>query len=97
MLKAKEGTPVRAIHYGRIIFSDYLRGHGLLTIIDHGDGYMSLYAHNQVLLKETGEWVLPNETIAKVGNTGGQDDHALYFEIRHNGKPTNPKRWLAKK
>ena len=97
LLKAKEGTPVRAIHYGRIIFSDYLRGHGLLTIIDHGDGYMSLYAHNQVLLKETGEWVLPNETIAKVGNTGGQKDHALYFEIRHNGKPTNPKRWLAKK
>ena len=97
LLKAKEGTPVRAIHHGRIIFSDYLRGHGLLTIIDHGDGYMTLYAHNQVLLKETGEWVLPNETIAKVGNTGGQDDHALYFEIRHNGKPTNPKRWLAKK
>jgi len=97
LLKAKEGAPVRAIHYGRIIFSDYLRGHGLLTIIDHGDGYMSLYAHNQVLLKETGEWVLPNETIAKVGNTGGQEDHALYFEIRHNGKPTNPKRWLAKK
>lgn len=97
LLKANEGTPVRAIHYGRIIFSDYLRGHGLLTIIDHGDGYMSLYAHNQVLLKETGEWVLPNETIAKVGNTGGQKDHALYFEIRHNGKPTNPKRWLAKK
>lgn len=97
LLKANEGAPVRAIHYGRIIFSDYLRGHGLLTIIDHGDGYMSLYAHNQVLLKETGEWVLPNETIAKVGNTGGQEDHALYFEIRHNGKPTNPKRWLAKK
>ena len=97
LLKANEGTPVHAIHYGRIIFSDYLRGHGLLTIIDHGDGYMSLYAHNQVLLKETGEWVLPNETIAKVGNTGGQKDHALYFEIRHNGKPTNPKRWLAKK
>lgn len=97
LLKAKEGTPVKAIHYGRIIFSDYLRGHGLLIIVDHGDGYMSLYAHNQVLLKETGEWVLPDEPIAKVGNTGGQDDHALYFEIRHNGKPTNPKRWLAKK
>lgn len=97
LLKAKEGTPVKAIHYGRIIFSDYLRGHGLLIIVDHGGGYMSLYAHNQVLLKETGEWVLPDEPIAKVGNTGGQDDHALYFEIRHNGKPTNPKRWLAKK
>lgn len=97
LLSAKEGTPVNAIHHGRIIFSDYLKGHGLLIIIDHGDGYMSLYAHNQVLLKETGEWVLPDEAIAKVGNTGGQDDHALYFEIRHNGKPTNPKRWLAKK
>ena len=97
LLKAKEGTPVKAIHHGRIIFSDYLRGHGLLIIVDHGDGYMSLYAHNQVLLKETGEWVLPDEAIAKVGNTGGQDDHALYFEIRHNGKPTNPKRWLTKK
>jgi len=97
LLKAREGSPVKAIHHGRIIFSDYLRGHGLLIIIDHGDGYMSLYAHNQILLKETGEWVLPDEPIAKVGNTGGQDDHALYFEIRHNGKPTNPKRWLAKK
>lgn len=96
LLAAKEGSPVRAIHYGRVIFSDYLKGHGLLIIIDHGDGYMSLYAHNQVLLKETGEWVLPNEIIAKVGNSGGQADHALYFEIRHNGKPTNPKLWLTK-
>lgn len=97
LLAAREGTPVQAIHHGRVIFSDYLRGHGLLMIIDHGDGYMSLYAHNQVLLKETGEWVLPGETITRVGNTGGRNDHALYFEIRHNGKPTNPKRWLAKK
>ena len=97
LLKAKEGSPVKAIHHGRVIFSDYLRGHGLLLILDHGDGYMSLYAHNQVLLKETGEWVLPSEIIAKVGNTGGRDEHALYFEIRHNGKPTNPKRWLTKK
>jgi murein hydrolase activator len=97
LLNAKEGTPVHAIHHGRIIFSDYLRGHGLLIIIDHGDGYMSLYAHNQVLLKEIGEWVLAGENIAKVGNTGGQENHALYFEIRHNGKPTNPKPWLKRK
>lgn len=97
LVKAKEGSPVKAVHHGRVIFSDYLRGHGLLIILDHGDGYMTLYAHNQVLLKETGEWVLPNEVIAKVGNTGGRDDHALYFEIRHNGKPTNPKYWMAKK
>ncbi|MEH6469202.1 MAG: peptidoglycan DD-metalloendopeptidase family protein [Porticoccus sp.] len=97
LLKAKEGSPVNTIHHGRVIFSNYLRGHGLLMIIDHGDGYMSLYAHNQVLLKETGEWVLTGETIAKVGNSGGRDEHALYFEIRHKGKPTNPKHWLTKK
>ena len=97
LLNAKEGSPVKAIHHGRVIFSDYLRGHGLLMIIDHGDGYMSLYAHNQVLLKEIGEWVLTGESIAKVGNSGGQKDHALYFEIRHNGKPTNPKPWLQKR
>ena len=97
LLKANEGTAVHAIHHGRIIFADYLRGHGLLIIIDHGDGYMSLYAHNQVLLKTTGDWVRAGEAVAKVGNTGGQRDHALYFEIRHNGRPTNPKYWLTSK
>jgi len=97
LLKASEGTPVHAIHHGRIIFSDYLRGHGMLVIIDHGDGYMSLYAHNQVLLKVTGDWVQSGEPIARVGNSGGQRDHALYFEIRHNGRPTNPKTWLTRK
>lgn len=97
LLSAKAGTPVKSIHHGRVVFSDYLRGHGLLMIIDHGDNYMSLYAHNQVLLKETGEWVLTGETIAKVGNTGGKIDYALYFEIRHKGKPSNPKRWLGKR
>ncbi len=97
LLKANEGTPVHAVHHGRIIFSDYLRGHGMLVIIDHGDGYMSLYAHNQVLLKVTGDWVQTGEPIARVGNSGGQRDHALYFEIRHNGRPTNPKSWLTRK
>ncbi len=97
LLKAKEGADVQAVHHGRIIFSDYLRGHGLLVIIDHGDGYMSLYAHNQVLLKVTGDWVRAGEVVARVGNTGGQRDHALYFEIRHNGRPTNPKYWLTSK
>ena len=94
LLSANEGTSINTVHHGRVVFSDYLRGHGLLIIVDHGDGYMSLYAHNQVLLKEAGDWVSANEAIARVGNTGGRKDHALYFEIRHNGKPTNPKRWL---
>ncbi len=97
LMEAREGLPVQSVHHGRVIFSDYLRGYGLLVIIDHGEGYMSLYAHNQVLLRETGDWVNPGEHIARVGNTGGQTDHALYFEIRHNGKPTNPKLWLASK
>jgi septal ring factor EnvC (AmiA/AmiB activator) len=97
LMRAAEGLYVHSIHHGRVIFSDYLRGYGLLVIIDHGEGYMSLYAHNQVLLRETGDWVKPGERIARVGNTGGQADHALYFEIRHNGKPTNPKPWLASK
>ena len=96
LLSAPEGSGIHSIHHGRVVFSDYLRGHGLLIIVDHGDGYMSLYAHNQVLLKEAGDWVTTGETIARVGNTGGQKEHALYFEIRQNGKPTDPRKWLAK-
>ncbi|WNO08816.1 murein hydrolase activator EnvC family protein [Teredinibacter sp. KSP-S5-2] len=94
MIDAKAGAPVKAIHHGRIVFSDYLRGHGLLIIIDHGSGFMSLYAHNQTLYKEIGEWVEANETIASVGNSGGLDQAALYFQLRRNGKPTNPKYWI---
>lgn len=94
LLNAKEASPVKAIHHGRVVFSDYLRGQGLLVIVDHGDNYLSLYAHNQALLKETGEWVHPGEVIAKVGNTGGLENSALYFEIRRKGKAIDPKRWL---
>jgi murein hydrolase activator len=95
-IKAKEGADVKAIHHGRIVFADWFRGSGLLVIIDHGDGYMSLYAHNQSLLKETGEWVVAGESISTVGNSGGQNQAGLYFEIRHNGKPTDPRRWCRK-
>lgn len=93
-IAADSGTDVLSVHHGQVVFSDYLRGHGLLIIVDHGAGYMSLYAHNQVLYKETGQWVEPGERIAAVGNTGGQKSAALYFELRHNGKPTNPHTWL---
>ena len=93
-IQGDTGSPVASVHYGRVIFSDYLRGYGLLLIIDHGDGYMSLYAHNQTLLKEVGDWVSGGETIATLGNTGGQNRAGLYFEIRHNGKPRNPRPWL---
>ena len=92
-IPAREGTSVNAIHHGRVVYADWLRGSGLLVIIDHGDGYMSLYAHNQSLLREVGEWVSAGTPISTVGNSGGQEQSALYFEIRHQGKPTNPSQW----
>lgn len=92
-IPAPEGTPVRAIHHGRVVYADWLRGSGLLLIIDHGEGYMSLYAHNQSLLREVGEWVGAGDSVSTVGDTGGRDGHALYFEIRHQGKPVDPAQW----
>jgi septal ring factor EnvC (AmiA/AmiB activator) len=92
-IPAGEGAQVQAIHHGRVVYSDWFRGSGLLLIIDHGDGYMSLYAHNQSLLKEVGEWVNTGETVSTVGNSGGLERSALYFEIRHQGKPTDPAKW----
>lgn len=92
-IRANNGRAVRSIHHGRVVFSDYLKGHGMLIIVDHGEGYMSLYAHNETLLKETGDWVNSSDTIAQVGNTGGLEDAGVYFEIRYKGNPTNPARW----
>jgi len=92
-IAATEGATVEAIHHGRVVYADWLRGYGLLLIIDHGDGYMSLYAHNQTLLREVGEWVTAGTEVSTVGNTGGQEQSALYFEIRHLGKPVNPSVW----
>ncbi len=96
IINAREGAPIHSISHGRIAYSDWLRGYGLIIIIDHGDGYMSLYAHNQTLLKEVGDWVENNEIIATVGSSGGLKSVGLYFEIRHNGKPSNPSRWCKK-
>jgi septal ring factor EnvC (AmiA/AmiB activator) len=92
-IPAKEGSRVSAIHHGRVVFADWLRGSGLLLIIDHGDGYLSLYAHNQSLLREVGEWVTAGTPVSTVGRSGGREQAALYFEIRHNGKPVDPARW----
>lgn len=97
MIGAKSGQPVNAVHDGHVIFSNYLRGFGLLIILNHGDGYMTLYAHNEELLKETGDWVLSNETISRAGDSGGLDKPALYFEIRNQGQPADPKVWLGKR
>ena len=93
LINAAEGAPVYAVHYGRVVFSDWLRGFGLLMIINHGEGYMSLYGHNQVLYRETGDWVTAGDTIATVGDSGGQNKPGLYFEIRVAGKTADPQLW----
>lgn len=96
LIGGREGQAVRAVSHGRIAFADWLRGYGLIVIIDHDDGYMSLYGHNQAAYKEVGDWVQAGEVIATVGNTGGQERAGLYFEIRHNGRPTDPIRWCRR-
>lgn len=95
-ITASEGTTVQAIHGGTVVFADWLRGSGLLIILDHGGGYMSLYAHNQSLLRKVGEKVKGGDAIATVGNSGGQEQAALYFEIRQRGEPTDPAQWCRR-
>lgn len=95
LIGAAEGRPVQAISAGKVVFADWLRGYGLLVIIDHGSGYMSLYGHNQSLQKETGSWVDAGEIISTVGSSGGNEHAGLYFEIRHNGRPVDPARWCV--
>jgi len=96
MISAPEGREVKAVHHGRVAFADWLRGFGLLLIVDHGDGYMSLYGHNQSLFKEVGEWVQPGESVALIGNSGGLSSTGVYFGIRYKGRPINPKRWCRR-
>ncbi|MGB1109176.1 MAG: murein hydrolase activator EnvC family protein [Gammaproteobacteria bacterium] len=96
MIGAGAGAEVRAISHGRVAYADWLRGLGLLLIIDHGDGVMSLYGHNQSLYRQVGEWVNEGDLLATVGDSGGLDQPALYFEIRNQGKPVNPSRWCER-
>ncbi|KZZ60814.1 hypothetical protein A3762_02745 [Oleiphilus sp. HI0125] len=95
-IQAKEDAGVKAVHYGRVVFSDWLRGFGLLIILDHGDNYLSLYGNNKSLHRSVGDWVNPGEVIAHAGNSGGRERPSLYFEIRKNGKPQDPRKWLSK-
>lgn len=97
LIKGYEGAAINAIHHGRVVFSDWLRGFGLLLIVDHGDGYLSLYARNQSLLKSVGDWVYQGENIATLGASGGFKEPRLYFEIRYNGIPQDPAVWLGRK
>jgi septal ring factor EnvC (AmiA/AmiB activator) len=95
LLAAGAGTEVRAVHHGRVVFSDWLSGMGLLVVVEHGDGYLTLYGHNQDVVSEVGEWVNPDSVIADVGDSGGQATSGLYFEIRKNGQPIDPHSWIA--
>lgn len=93
LIGASAGSPVCAIHGGRVVFAEWLRGSGLLVILDHGNGYLSLYGHNESLLKGAGDMVKAGEPIATVGTSGGQDMPALYFAIRQQGRPIDPALW----
>lgn len=90
---APEGRTVASVFRGRVAYADWLRGFGLLIILEHGEGYMTLYGHNQSLYKEAGDWVEAGQTIAGSGSTGGPPEPGLYFEIRHNGDPRDPLEW----
>jgi septal ring factor EnvC (AmiA/AmiB activator) len=96
-LRTSSGQPVKAIAAGRVVFSDWLRGFGNLLIIDHGKGYMSLYGNNETLYKQVGDVLRGGDTIAAVGNTGGNEEFGLYFELRHESKPLDPMKWMAAK
>src|SRR5699024_286300 len=94
VIKNKAGAPIQAVAHGRVVFADWLRGFGLLVIIDHGEGFMTLYGHNEAVFKENGDWVRPGDIIATVGTGGRPRATGLYFEVRSGGKPLDPLRWL---
>ncbi len=94
-IRAAPGTEVHAIAAGRVIFADWLRGFGNLLIVDHGEGFMSVYGNNSTLMRSVGERVGRGDVIAEVGNTGGNTEPGLYFELRYQGQPMDPLRWAA--
>ena len=94
-IAAKSGREVKAIAGGKIVYADWLRGFGNLLILDHGDGYMSLYGNNESLLKQAGEQARAGDTIASVGTSGGNPESGLYFELRYQGKPFDPLPWVT--
>ena len=95
LIGAEAGVPVKAVAHGRVAFSDWLKGYGLIVILDHGEGWMSLYAQNDSLHRDVGDWVNAGDTLASAGSSGGQSRAALYFELRRNGRPVDPRGWFA--
>jgi murein hydrolase activator len=95
LLATRDGEEVRAVYDGRVVYADWLLGFGMLLVLDHGDGYMTLYGHNDAVLKEVGEWVAAGEPVAIAGGGSGQDGPGLYFAIRRNGEPLDPRAWCG--
>jgi len=93
-INGKAGQTVTVVSHGKVLYADWIKGFGLVMVVDHGKGYMTLYGHNQTLLKQAGDYVTANEQIALLGQSGGQNKPVLYFELRHKGKAINPKRWF---
>jgi len=96
LVAAPAGTTVRAAAAGTVVYAEWMAGFGLILIIDHGDGHMSLYAHNETLLREGGDAVGAGDPVATVGSSGGHGQPALYFELRRGGKPVDPRGWLGR-
>jgi septal ring factor EnvC (AmiA/AmiB activator) len=92
-IRASEGSEVKSVASGRVVFADWMRGFGNLIIVDHGSGYMSLYGNNQAVLKQVGDEVNAGDNIAAVGNTGGNESNGLYYELRRASKPLDPLSW----
>lgn len=97
LIESAAGAEVKSVAAGRVAFADWLPHYGLLVIVEHGDGWLSLYGHNQTLYKELGEWVQRGERIAASGDSGGQAKPALYFEVRKGKEPQDPRKWLARR
>ncbi len=96
VLAAPRGREVRAVYHGRVIFADWLAGMGLLVVVDHGENFMTLYGYNETVLKSPGDWVAPGDAIATVGDSGGQSQAGLYFEVRQGTRPVNPRLWVSR-
>lgn len=96
LIEADTGDEVRAVAYGRVAYADWLRGYGMMLIVDHGEGWMSLYGHNQALLVDVGDWVEPGVTVALAGASGGETATGLYFQLRHQGEPVDPAPWVRR-
>lgn len=97
VLAAPRGREVRSVYHGRVVFADWLAGLGLLVIVDHGENYMTLYGYNETIVKNAGDWVAPGDVIATVGDSGGQNQTSLYFELRRGAQPVNPRHWVTRR